>query len=96
MTQIAHGHVLKAHMHALLAMVNDDESLPELFRERIWHDITVCSVKTVKTDCLEGAMLQETSFLLPEPRCIFLHYEVEEEEYAFQRILINMTTDWQI
>lgn len=96
MTQIAHGHVLKAHMHALLVMVNDDEWLPELFRERIWHDITVSSVKTVKTDCLEGAMLQETSFLLPEPRCIFLYYEVEEEEYAFQRILINMTTDWQI
>ena len=96
MTQIARGHGFKAHMHALLAMVNDDESLPELFLERIWHDTTVSSVKTVKTDCLEGAMLQETAVLLPEPRCIFLHYEVEEEEYAFQWILMNMNADWQI
>ncbi|KAI4091275.1 MAG: hypothetical protein LQ339_008164 [Xanthoria mediterranea] len=80
MTQIARGHGFKAHMHALQAMVNDDESLPELFRERIWYDITVSSVKPVKTDCLEGAMLQETSILLPEPSFIFLHHEVEEEE----------------
>ncbi|KAL8953175.1 MAG: hypothetical protein Q9222_000948 [Ikaeria aurantiellina] len=79
MTQISRGHGFKAHMHALLAMVQEDETPPPLFQDKAWHDTAVASVKTVKTDCLEGAMLQETAFLMPEPKCIFLHYEVEEE-----------------
>lgn len=79
MTQIVRGHGFKAHMHALLAMVEETETLPELFRDKTWCDTTVASIKTVKTDCLEGAMLQETAFLMPEPRCIFLHYEAEED-----------------
>ncbi|KAL8893508.1 MAG: hypothetical protein Q9192_005192 [Flavoplaca navasiana] len=73
LTQISQGYGFKAHMHALLAMVTEDETLPELFRDKAWRDTTVASVKTVKTDCLEGAMLQETAFLMPEPKCIFLH-----------------------
>ncbi|KAL8653880.1 MAG: hypothetical protein Q9226_003662 [Calogaya cf. arnoldii] len=83
MTQVARGHGFKAHMHALLAMLKEDEPLPDLFRDQAWRDTTVASVKTVKTDSLEGAMLQETAFLLPEPKCIFLHYEVEEQGCKF-------------
>ncbi|KAL8872020.1 MAG: hypothetical protein Q9174_002276 [Haloplaca sp. 1 TL-2023] len=83
MTQISRGHGFKAHMHALLAMVREEEPLPALFHDKSWQETAVASVKTVKTDCLEGAMLQETAFLMPEPRCIFLHYEVEEERSVF-------------
>ena len=79
MTQVLRGHGFKAHLHALLAMVQEGESLPSLFRDKSWLDTTVSSVKTVKTDCLEGAMLQETAFLMPEPKCIFVHYEIEDE-----------------
>ncbi|KAL8786443.1 MAG: hypothetical protein Q9213_002759 [Squamulea squamosa] len=78
-TRILRGHGFKAHLHALFAMLRDDEPVPALFRDQAWRDTTVASVKTVKTDCLEGAMLQETAFLLPEPKCIFVHYEVEDE-----------------
>ena len=79
MTQIRRGHGFKAHMHALLAMVRDQEPIPALFEDQAWRETTVSSVKTVKTDCLEGAMLQETAFLMAEPKCIFIHFEVEDE-----------------
>ena len=79
MAQVGRGHGFKAHMHALLAMVHDNEPVPALFKDRAWLDTTVSSVKTVKTDCLEGAMLQETAFLMAEPKCIFVHYEVEDD-----------------
>ena len=79
MTQVGRGHGFKAHLHALLAMVQDQEPIPALFEDKAWRDTTVSSVKTVKTDSLEGAMLQETAFLMPEPKCIFLHYEVEDD-----------------
>jgi len=78
MTQVGRGHGFKAHLHALLAMVRDDEPVPALFKDQAWRDTTVSSVKTVKTDCLEGAMLQETAFLMAEPKCIFVHFEVED------------------
>ena len=80
MTQIRRGHGFKAHMHALLAMVKDQEPIPALFEDQTWRDTAVSSIKTVKTDCLEGAMLQETAFLMAEPKCIFIHYEVEDDE----------------
>lgn len=79
MTLIRRGHGFKAHLHALLAMVQEGEPTPALFEEQAWRDTMVSSVKTVKTDCLEGAMLQETAFLMAEPKCIFLHYEVEDD-----------------
>lgn len=82
MTQIRRGYGFKAHMHALLAMVQNDEPVPQLFTDQSWLDTTVSSVKTVTTDCLEGAMLQETAFLMPEPWCMFIHYAVEEEGYV--------------
>lgn len=79
MTRVGRGHGFKAHLHALLAMVQDQEPIPALFEDQAWRDTTVSSVKTVKTDCLEGAMLQETAFLMAEPKCIFIHYEVEDD-----------------
>lgn len=78
-TQVGRGYGFKAHMHALLAMVQDQEPTPALFQDQAWCDTTVSSVKTVKTDCLEGAMLQETAFLMAKPKCIFIHYEVEDD-----------------
>lgn len=79
MTQIRRGHGFKAHLHALLAVVREQEPIPTLFEDQAWRDTAVSSVKTVKTDCLEGAMLQETAFLLAESKCIFIHYEVEDD-----------------
>lgn len=79
MTQVVRGHGFKAHLHALLAMVQDQEPLPAFFEDQAWRDTTVSSVKTVKTDCLEGLMVQEVAFLMPEPKCIFIHYEVEDD-----------------
>lgn len=79
-TKISRGYGFKAHMHALLAMVGKDEEVPELFEQEAWRDTAMVSVvKTVRTDCLEGATLQEAGFLLPEEKCIFVHYEVEDD-----------------
>lgn len=89
MTKVLRGHGFKAHMHALTSMVKDHEELPALFQDKAWNDTKVASVKTVKTDCLEGAMLQETAFLLPEPKCIFLHYEVEDDGYVIECLLLT-------
>jgi len=79
MTRITRGHGFKAHMYALLGMLREDEPLPTLFKDPAWEATSVPSVKMVKTDCLEGMMLQETAFLMPEPDCIFIHYEVEDD-----------------
>lgn len=79
-TQIRRGHGFKAHLHALLAMMEDQEPIPALFEDQAWRNTEVSTVKTVKTDCLEGMMLQETAFLMAEPKCIFVHYEVENDE----------------
>ena len=77
--KIARGHGFKAHLHCLLGTLRDEEPIPALFRDTQWEATEVPSVKKVKTDCLEGMMLQETAFLMPEPDCIFVHYEVEED-----------------
>lgn len=79
MTQVGRGQGFKAHLHALLAMVQDQGPTPALFEDQAWRDTTVSSVKTVKTDCLEGTMMQETAFLMVEPKCIFIHFEVEDD-----------------
>ena len=94
MTKVLRGHGFKAHMHALTSMVKDHEELPALFQDKAWNDTKVASVKTVKTDCLEGAMLQETAFLLPEPKCIFLHYEVEDDGYVIECLLLTSRQLW--
>ena len=79
MTRIARGHGFKAHLHALLAMLREEEEMPEFFKDKSWQDTKVQSTKIVKTDCLEGLMVEEMAFLMPRPECIFLHYEVQDE-----------------
>lgn len=77
--KIARGHGFKAHLHCLLGTLNNNEPIPALFNDAQWEATKVSSIKKVKTDCLEGMMLQETAFFMPEPDCIFVHYEVEED-----------------
>lgn len=77
--RIARGHGFKAHLHALREVVSDDEPIPKLFQEPAWERTRVQSTKIVKTDCLEGMMLQETAFLMPTPECIFIHFEVKDD-----------------
>lgn len=36
MTQVGRDHVFKAHVHALLAMVQDQEPVPALFKDQAW------------------------------------------------------------
>lgn len=62
MTRVGRGHGFKAHLHALLAMVQDQEPIPALFEDQAWRDTTVSSVKTVKTDCLEGRCCRRQRF----------------------------------
>ncbi|MCJ1404087.1 hypothetical protein MMC11_007312 [Xylographa trunciseda] len=82
MTKIARGHGFVAHLYALREMLQDNEPLPALFSDQAWVETSVPSIKPVKTDCLEGMMMQETAFLMPEPQCIFVHFEVEENGYV--------------
>ena len=79
-TQIARGHGFKAHLHALLAVLKDGEPVPKIFQNQSWEATRVQSVKIVKTDCLEDAMLQETAFLLAYTECIFVHFEVKDDQ----------------
>ncbi|KAI9665472.1 MAG: Type I Iterative PKS [Alyxoria varia] len=88
MTKISRGHGFVAHLYALLALAQQEESenqtpLPELFRDPQWEATSVPSVKRVKTDCVEGLNLQETCFLMPAPECIYVHFEPKDEGCKF-------------
>lgn len=79
LTQVSRAHGFLAHMYTLLGVLRDDEPLPALFLDQAWEATRISSVKNVKIDCLEGLIMQETAFLLPEEECIYVHYEVQED-----------------
>lgn len=79
LTQVSRGHGFLAHMYALLGVLRDDEPLPALFLDPAWEATRISSVKNVKIDCLDGLVMQETAFLMPEEKCIYVHYEVQDD-----------------
>ena len=84
MARISRGHGFVAHLYALLAMARQfGEELPELYNDPQWEATSIPSLKCVKTDSVEGLMLQETAFLMPEQQCVYVHYEVEDENCLF-------------
>ena len=86
MTRIARGQGFKAHLHALYGVLRDNEDLPLMFMDPTREQTRVQSTKIVKTDYLEGLSVQEMAFLMAEPDCIFLHYEIGEERYVTSQV----------
>ena len=88
MTNISRGHGFVAHLYALLALAQQEQSehqtpLPALFQDPQWTATSVPSVKRVKTDCVEGLDLQETCFLMPRPECVYVHFEPRNDGCVF-------------
>ena len=77
--RISQGHGFTAHLHCLHAVLHDEEDEPELFETRAWLDSRVQAPKQIKTDCLEGMMMQEIAVYLKGADDLFVHYEVEED-----------------
>lgn len=75
MMRTARGHGFKAHLHALLGSVHENEEVPALFHDENWLVTSASGLKVVSVECIDNMMMQETSFYMPEQQCIFVHYE---------------------
>ncbi|KAM7195184.1 hypothetical protein V8F33_006858 [Rhypophila sp. PSN 637] len=69
---------------ALASAGGKEEDLPELFRAEVWRQTDRhLSQKRAKTDCLGSGgylRMQEGGFLMPNPGCLFIHYEVHHKD----------------
>lgn len=79
MMRIARGKGFAAHLEVLREILQPDEPVPALFKDPTWEMMRVTSTRKIKTDSLEGLMVQEGGFLMPDPRSVLVHYEVESE-----------------
>ncbi|KAL9122551.1 MAG: hypothetical protein Q9187_000894 [Circinaria calcarea] len=83
MMRIGRGKGFAAHLEALREMLHEDEPIPAFFTDPTWEMMHVTSPRMVKTDASEGLMVQEAGFLMPDPKSVWVHYEVEEDGCRF-------------
>lgn len=83
MMRISRGRGFLAHLEALKAVLQPDETVPGLFTDPTWELMRVTSVRKIKTDASEDMMIQEGGYLMPDPESVFVHYEVEDDGCKF-------------
>ncbi|KAI0187296.1 polyketide synthase [Xylaria flabelliformis] len=83
--RVADGRGYVEPLYALMgAALTEDKPLPPLFTSAAWRfSDRHLSPKMAKTDCLGSGgylRMQEGGFLMPNPNCLFIHYEVHHAD----------------
>ncbi|KAI8631471.1 Aft9-1, partial [Xylariaceae sp. FL1651] len=83
--RVADGRGYVEPLYALMGTaVAEGKPLPALFKSAAWrYSDRHLSLKKAKTDCLGSGgylRMQEGGFLMPNPDCLFIHYEVHHAD----------------
>lgn len=58
----------------------ESDEVAEFFKDPTWEMMRVTSTRMIKTDASEGMLAPDAGFLMPDPRSLWVHYEIFGEE----------------